>query len=142
MPGKVVHTAVGVAFGVPAVLACRKAAGRMLNPVLEVGMLAASALGSAVPDKLEPATCPNHRSFCHSVAAGTGAFLLVSNCLDGIRSIAESETETSFYSSREEEYSKGVLFVLLCLLVAFLLGFLSHQALDGLTPASLSLLGK
>ncbi len=68
---------------------------------------------------------------------------MVSECLHGIRSIAESETETRFYSSREEEeYRKGVMFVLLCLLVAFLFGFLSHQVLDGLTPASLPLLGK
>lgn len=141
MPGKVVHTTAGVVFGFPAVLACRKAVGRAIDPVLEVGMLAASALGSAVPDKLEPANCPNHRGFWHSVAAGTGASMLVSECLHGIRSIAESETETRFYSSREEEYRKEVLFVLLCLLVAFLFGFLSHQALDGLTPASLPLLG-
>ena len=140
MPGKDVHTSAGVVSVVPVILACRKAAGRVLDPLTELGMLAAAALGSAVPDRLEPANCPNHRSIWHSVVIGAGASLLVTECLGGIRSIAESEIDTRIYNSQEEEYRKGVLRVL-CLLVAFLFGYLSHQALDGLTPASLPLLG-
>lgn len=38
-------------------------AGIILAPI-------AGAIGGVVPDKLEPATDPNHRGFCHSITGG------------------------------------------------------------------------
>ncbi len=142
MPGKNTHITAGVVSAVPAIVLCKKAAGRALSPITAAGILAASVAGSTLPDRLEPADCPNHRGFLHSVVAGTVAFLLVPECLNAIRSIAESETEALFYNSREEECKREILLSFLCFITASLFGFLSHQILDVFTPAGLPVLGK
>jgi membrane-bound metal-dependent hydrolase YbcI (DUF457 family) len=74
-------------------------------------------LGSMLPDILEPAYHPNHRSLAHSwSAAGTMVWFAIS--------VIQSETA----SARQKAFWRS-----------FLLGALSHLALDACTPKSLPL---
>lgn len=75
------------------------------------------ALAATLPDMLEPAISPFHRSFFHSVAAGT----LVSHCSFG------KHTE-----AMQPEMKN--------LLSATGLGYLSHLALDSLTPMGIRMI--
>lgn len=74
----------------------------------------AGAVGAMLPDLLEPANCPRHRSLFHSVA--TGALIC-----KGMRKLSES--------SMPEEQKQVV--------VAVGIAYLSHLAMDADTPAGL-----
>ena len=77
----------------------------------------AGAGAACLPDLLEPANSPNHRETCHSLAAAG----LVAWGISG-KHMGEMSPE------------------LRKLLVAGGLGYLSHLALDGMTPSSIPLI--
>lgn len=105
-------------------------------------------LGGALPDVLEPATSPRHRSLCHSWA--TAATILTwanGRVTDGQQFCRQRAQDWQ----RRAASSTGVdaflarLAALFCRLAAGFLaglqgGYVSHLALDALTPASLPLL--
>lgn len=75
-----------------------------------------------VPDVVEPALDPNHRSFAHSVTAGSGIVgLAMSSC--GV----ENKNWDEWYK---------------ILGAAATAGYISHLVLDGCTPRGLPLLSK
>lgn len=79
--------------------------------------IAAGLAGAILPDKLEPAYHPNHRSSCHSlVAAGVNA--------GGINATGDSEQLDPRWKSAAK---------------SFFIGYLSHLVLDGRTPKGLPL---
>jgi len=78
---------------------------------------AAAATAALLPDLLEPATTPNHRAFCHSVAAAA----LVAYAVSGNHTKECSQSE-------------------LLLLAMLGLGYLSHLAADATTPRSITLI--
>jgi membrane-bound metal-dependent hydrolase YbcI (DUF457 family) len=79
---------------------------------LELLLCCAAGAGAAcLPDLLEPADSPNHRKFCHSLAAAS----LVGWTISG-KHIDELSPEAR------------------TLLLAAGVGYLSHLALDGATP--------
>jgi membrane-bound metal-dependent hydrolase YbcI (DUF457 family) len=79
--------------------------------------MAAAGAAALLPDLLEPATTPNHRSFCHSVTAAA----LVAYAVSGTHTKECSQSE----------------FLLLTMLG---LGYLSHLAADATTPRSITLI--
>jgi len=81
----------------------------------------ASAIGGIMPDLLEPATNPNHRTFFHSVAFGILLGYGVKKGHDLIKN---------------KEWGKLVLLII----TAFSVGYFSHLLLDGMTPKGLPIL--
>jgi membrane-bound metal-dependent hydrolase YbcI (DUF457 family) len=78
----------------------------------------AAIAGAIIPDKLEPAYHPNHRSVFHSFTAGGGAMFtpkMITDFLD------------TYPCVKYPAY-------------AFILGYLSHLVLDASTPKSLPIL--
>lgn len=78
MPGKYEHK-VNSALTAFLTEFCRQvyldAKGIKITPLESIaGLILAPLFGSfggVIPDKLEPATDPNHRDFCHSITGGT-----------------------------------------------------------------------
>lgn len=84
---------------------------------IELLLCCAVGAGAAcLPDLLEPATSPNHRNSCHSLAAAA----LVAWLMSG-------------------KHVKDLPPEIRALLVAGGTGYLSHLALDGLTPKCIPL---
>lgn len=112
------HAVVAAALGLGVyAFRCHRSAERFTL----LGALKATAvtvLGGLVPDVLEPALHPNHRSFCHSVSGGG---LLAGGAGVASRNIQLGE-ELTFYAG------------------LFVLGYISHLLLDSTTPKGVPLL--
>lgn len=92
------------------------------NPAELIMLYGVGYFGGRIPDLLEPATNPNHRRFFHCVLV----LLLIAY---GIKLLMDWKPKDN-----AERILKGVL-------IATGIGYLSHLALDGMTPKSLPLLG-
>lgn len=109
------HVVVGAAAGVVAEVMRCKCTGHPVefwNLVLAAGAAAAFA---AVPDLMEPALHPNHRSLFHGLAAA---------------GFAGSSISVVAKHNEWPEWSKA-------LAVGALVGYVSHLALDATTPKGL-----
>lgn len=122
MPRRLEHAAGGAVAAALVNLALQTEAAST-NPNYEFDWMelllccAAGAGAACLPDLLEPADSPNHRSTCHSFAAAA----LVSWTISG---------------KHINELPPGVR----TLLVAGGVGYLSHLALDGMTPKCIPLI--
>lgn len=83
---------------------------------------AAAAMLTNLPDLLEPATSPNHRSFFHSLAFAAGL-------VEGFRQLNKWQPETDL-----EKFLRGIGMLAIS-------AYLIHLALDFTTKKSLPLLG-
>jgi len=117
MPNRTAHAIFGGALSVGAYLAHMRLLGQepTLAGIIGTGLIGAGT--AALPDILEPATDPNHRSFFHSWAA-LGA--LASAAVTGVR------------SSNLPDAVKPAL-------VAAAVGYGSHLLADATTPRGLPL---
>jgi len=88
-------------------------AGLILAPI-------AGAIGGVVPDKLEPATDPNHRAFCHSISSGAAISL-------GLSKIPLTTEHRSLNLLNVCVRSSGV-------------GYVTHLVQDAGTPAGISII--
>lgn len=118
--GKTHRVAAGVTVGGALALADAQAGKLTLRPIVGAGL---AALLTNLPDRLEPATYPNHRQFFHSVACAAG----VATC--GYLLYRWQPTE---------DWKKAVRFALLVACAAYGV----HLVLDATTPKSLPLFGK
>tara|TARA_Y100000782_G_C10107409_1_gene233054 strand:+ start:104 stop:466 length:363 start_codon:yes stop_codon:yes gene_type:complete len=91
-----------------------------VNPALAIS---ASTLFSKLPDWIEPASNPHHRQFFHSIS-----FLMMLGY--GLKKAYDWKPE--------DDVGQILRFITLCAGA----GYISHLALDGLTPRSLPLIGK
>lgn len=143
MPGRRVHKALGASTG--AVWALHNARGETGgNQVLEaLGGAVAGALGGCMPDLLEPATSPNHRSTCHSVAItaalGIGQYNWLSGlqtaCREKAKACRESRTCDVGLLARLLSFLQEILWRLLAGAAAgFGAGWVSHTFADAFTP--------
>lgn len=106
--------------------------------------------GGALPDLLEPATSPTHRSLAHSLlalAGGTSAILSTGD--EGLRSarsrVAELETELERATDNGQRFLLAVRVALWQLLIGYAVGlvagYASHLVLDASTSRSLPAVG-
>jgi inner membrane protein len=118
MPNRAAHAILGGIFGVGAYLAYAKLKGQdpSVAGIIETGVVGAGA--AILPDILEPAIDPNHRSFFHSWAA---LGVLASAAVTGVRS-----------PKLLNEVKPAVL--------AAAAGYGSHLLADATTPKSLPLI--
>lgn len=119
--------------------------------MLVVGGLIAGGLGGRIPDLLDPPLHPNHRAFFHSVVAGcavAGAAALTVKKLGvllappGASTVAVEPTGTA--SARRSHPAASVSLdqaLVFALVLALLVGVLSHLAADAGTPKGLPLIG-
>jgi len=98
--------------------------GVKIDPLESIGSLLlapiAGAIGGVLPDKLEPATNPNHRAFCHSIAGGAAV-------CTGISKIPLNTDNRNFNFLNVCLRSSGI-------------GYVTHLAQDADTPKSISLI--
>ncbi len=118
------HALVGAAAGLGVtVWEHRKIKEKDPNAELDIWKLlinlCAGMAGAILPDKIEPAIHPNHRTTFHSLASGGGSVYLAKKLM----------TEPAFIHP-------GFKYPIL----AFALGYCSHLDLDGTTPKGLPLL--
>lgn len=121
-----------------------------LRVVEAIGGALAGIVGAVAPDRIDPATSPRHRSLGHGLlpigAAGFWAIRNLKRWQDWLRAQAQR-----FQQELDVERDGGrqvllLLAVVACTLAAgavagFIGGYLSHVALDALTPASLPVIG-
>jgi membrane-bound metal-dependent hydrolase YbcI (DUF457 family) len=149
MPGQRVHTAVGTLSGA-AYAWYRSSTETEWNRILEtLGGALGGGLGGRLPDILEPADSPNHRGPAHGFLAG-GAALAAK--LEGAHKYCCDQAETyrvKYVAHAAVNDPVALLYWLVemfwriaaGLLSGLQAGYLSHLALDALTPRSLPLLG-
>lgn len=115
-----------------------------------IGAIAAGTCAAKLPDFLEPAIHPNHRSFFHSVGfvgtAGPAFWSFASQKRNEALRLAEeyekrakqaqTEQEAQLYRRQAHRYR-----FLAGLWLGATAGYLSHLAADALTPKGLPLLG-
>ena len=122
MPNAKTHLIVGAATG--ALVNVDLQLKRMdadINARFDWGELAVCAFAASaaalLPDLLEPATTPNHRQFCHSVAMAA----IVTYAITG-------------------RHTKNISPGDLALLTVIGMGYLSHLAADATTPSCISII--
>jgi membrane-bound metal-dependent hydrolase YbcI (DUF457 family) len=146
MPNRAPHVAAGVVGGMAAgVATCASVpdAQRTLYVAVAAGF---GMIGGALPDVLEPATSPNHRSVCHSLILL--ALLAVSvnakyheRCLERAASCdsrARRFTSVAIERLAEERAAIGWR-LLAAALIGATAGYASHLILDSSTAKGLPL---
>ena len=106
--------------------------------------------GGLVPDLLEPATNPWHRSMAHSLFAGGGIVALDTQLTRWQSKLREKALEYRECRAKAPEGIQRFILLLgelLCfalagLIAGVLAGYVSHLVLDAITPASLPVLMK
>jgi hypothetical protein len=151
MANRRVHNRGGLAAGTGAALYHLRPEADPLEALLEVlGGAAGGYVASAIPDVLEPATSPNHRNVAHSVATATALAVKsrkpVSRYREGLRARADQHRATRRQPSTSTLQS---IWHFLCecfyrlaagAVSAVVPGYLSHLALDAMTPKGIPLL--
>ena len=152
MPNAKIHRPVGMAVG--AVTACAMAP-RGADPICRMieglGGLLGGYIGAALPDKFDPATCPNHRGVAHSVmtaiAGGRVSVTSLSAWQDRFR--RDAAVFQTLAEAQEDGLKRFGYVLLSCLALAIAgalaglaAGYASHLLLDAGTPRSLPLLVK
>ena len=121
MPNAAQHGAIGAAAGAATYLGMSK----FYNRPVDLGELllcaGAATLAAALPDLFEPAFCPNHRQFAHSITA--------------IGLLAKFAYEKCGRKCEWEAFQK----IFWACIVA---GYVSHLVADALTPRGLPVVGK
>lgn len=118
MSNRKTHTQVGFAAGIASSLfyqASSQPVGESKIDWLEV--FSCGLVGAAIaqlPDRLEPATNPNHRGFFHSITAAA------------LVSMARSSSRNKDYPRTVKIHANAAAF-----------GYLSHLVLDSQTPAGI-----
>ena len=144
MPRRSTHAQVGALAGVGAA-AFRSRHAPAEHRILEtVGGAIGGLCGGLLPDLIEPAETPNHRSIAHSAIAG-GALTLarLAEWQAACRTAADNSTKLSLLhpigsperSSAEWDALLWRLFA--GFLVGLVAGYASHLALDAGTPRGL-----
>jgi inner membrane protein len=114
------HAGWGVGVGIATYAVICRYYKRQFDFVEMLVCAAVATVAAVVPDVIEPALDPNHRSFAHSVAAGSGLLgLAVDRC--------------GADNTQWDEWYK----ILGAVATA---GYVSHLVLDGCTPLGLPLL--
>lgn len=151
MPNKEIHRPIGAAAG-GAYAWVRSGTDSVDHAVLEaVGGLVGGWLGAALPDWIDPPTCPNHRHYGHGLltVAGTVAITaeLILDVQNRLRCKADLLARNRIYLT--DDFARFINWVgelLLRLVVGILngvtAGYISHLALDALTPSSLPLFAR
>jgi hypothetical protein len=118
--------------------------------VLEsIGGCLGGIAGGSLPDILEPATWPGHRSFCHSLLAGGIGLAVAMNTVAQWESFCREHAELARAKMRSDaptswdrllHWIQWILWQIATgLLVGLLAGYSSHLVLDFATPACLPL---
>lgn len=116
MPGFKLHSTVGIIVGIITLSMLGGQNDLVSGPVPALVAVTFSTVGAILPDMLEPATNPHHRSFFHSVIVLIITSLLSYHLLNGM------DSANMF-------------------MIGFLgAGYVSHLALDFTTPESLPLI--
>lgn len=118
MPNRDTHLLIGFLVGVGAYAVTRWIQNEEIKPLSALIAGAGGALAGELPDLLEPATSPNHRSHLHSV--GTGGVIIY-----GMVEL-----------NKVEEVDKD----LQAIFNGVICGYISHLAADSTTKKSLPLI--
>jgi hypothetical protein len=120
--------------------------GRQVSATEALGSFVSSAITSRLPDALEPATHPNHRSTFHSVAfLGVLALLALPKVeaasLEHLRLAEEcrKKAASSFWPQQREEWLRQARWHELCagFWGGLIPGYASHLLADSRTPKGL-----
>ena len=146
MPNKDVHRPIGVAVG--GAYACIRAGSHPWEHVAVeiIGGLAGGWLGAALPDWVDPPTCPNHRHYGHGVLTVAGTVAVTAEFIldlqHRLRYRADELAQNRIYL--RDDFARLINWIeelLLRFLVGMLngitAGYISHLALDAFTPSSL-----
>lgn len=121
-----------------------------LRVVETIGGAMAGIVGAVMPDRLDPPTSPLHRSIGHGlVPIGAAGFWAIRNLKKWQRWLREQAQRFQQELNAETDGGRRILLMLAmvaCTLAAgavagFIGGYISHVALDALTPASLPVIG-
>lgn len=143
------HIVLGAAVGVSGYALYSRMKGEKVSLPELIGASLSGIAGAFLPDLLEPATNPNHRSFFHSVtfagAAGLSVWSRAWRVRDEqIRLAEECEWRANAVFDEHEKNVwrwKALWHRFLAGLVpGLILGYASHLAADAVTPKSLPLL--
>lgn len=149
MDGKT-HRIVGAVAGVGTTIACRHFERRDLRLFEVVGAGFGGVLGGMLPDVLEPATSSYHRQFAHSAAATGGLICAAAKTLGNVRNRLDAKADELYARAQaSDNWLERILLYLGSFLLDGLTGFLtglaggyvSHVALDSMTPRGIPLLG-
>lgn len=142
-----IHRPIGAAAG--ATIAAVRANGQSSEITLleSLGGLVGGIVGGSLPDWVEPATWPGHRSFFHSLLAGGVSAANAINTLTRWESFCREKAESARARMCAVDASEWQRF---CIWIAALLwqiaagllagllgGYASHLVLDSMTPAGL-----
>ena len=147
MPNRQTHIKVGVlsGCGFAAYRSCEQDLPNMLLETIGGGV--GGYIGSRLPDMIEPAMCPDHRQFAHSVAAGSSVACSLYKLLEKWEK--EFRSRAKYYGDkRNEDFASWFQKFLYTVLEIFFrivagglgglgAGYISHLALDGRTPKGL-----
>ena len=143
------HLAFGAAAGAAGYVAFVWIEQKQFSWAELLGYILGGSLGAMLPDMVEPATHPNHRSFFHSqifaVLAAKSAWEYSQQIRQAELQRAEECVASARLASSEEEASvwrwqASCHSFFAGLLPGLVLGYGSHLAADAVTPKSLPLL--
>jgi hypothetical protein len=112
------------------------------------GGIAGGWLGAALPDWIDPPTCPNHRHFGHGAATTVGIVWMSADAVlrlqQRLRHRANALAQARPYLQNDLARAMNwleecFLRVLAGFLNGVAAGYVSHLAMDALTPASIPL---
>lgn len=150
MPNAAAHNVLGAGTGALAVnhyispLLTEKEQ-KEYGPALFVGSVMAGRIGGRIPDLIEPAIHPKHRSVYHSIAAGCLAALGLGLTIKAVTELPrlQPDRKTSHHQKTPKATGNSGLslehLALTTVLIAALVGLLSHLAADSGTPDGLPL---
>ena len=149
MPNGRIHHRIGRLAG-GAYAAARAGRSTVGDPIAEglAGLLVGGPVGASLPDIFEPA-CWNHRRVAHSLTAGSALVLTADwtevwaeNCRQRSFQHRQLAADTARPVPAQLWHSLLALFwsALAGCLNGILAGYVSHLALDALTPASIPIL--
>jgi membrane-bound metal-dependent hydrolase YbcI (DUF457 family) len=143
------HLIAGAAAGVGICLLAAVAAGRKISISELIGAAVSGMTFSTLPDILEPAIHPNHRSTFHSLgfigAAAPPAWKWSEEKMREHRGLAEtSRTQAAAATSQQERNHWQMMALVHDLAAGFFVGivpgYVSHLLADSLTPKGLPIL--
>ena len=150
MARRATHNAIGIATGAMSALLLADNQSKR-NRSLEVcGGCFGGSIGSWLPDKIDPATGPNHRSLGHGILPiGCVAYVSweqLKSFQDKLRQIADELAANRSDSMTPVELGLNQIAECICRILAgmipgVLAGYISHLALDFTTPKGLPLVG-
>lgn len=151
MPNKDEHYRLAAMTGPGFTLLKAASQGRQLSASEALGSLISSAIASHLPDALEPATHPNHRSTFHSVAfLGVLALFALPKieaaCQEELRlaEVCKQKAASSLWPQQREGLLRQARWHELCagFLGGLVPGYASHLLADSQTPKGLPFIFK